>query len=97
ATGSAPVVPRLTGLDDVPYLTNESIFSLERLPRHLIVLGGGPVGLELAQAYRRLGARVTVVEAAAALGKEDPELATFLLDRLREEGVEILEHAKPTH
>ncbi|MFC6486664.1 dihydrolipoyl dehydrogenase family protein [Nitratireductor sp. GCM10026969] len=94
ATGSAPAVPPIPGLDTVPFLTNETIFARRRLPRHLVVIGGGPVGIELAQAHRRLGSRVTVIEAAAALGKEDPELAAVVLERLRAEGVDIHEQAK---
>ncbi|MCT7373929.1 dihydrolipoyl dehydrogenase family protein [Chelativorans salis] len=94
ATGSSPVAPPTPGLDSVPYLTNETIFARKRLPAHLIVIGGGPVGLELAQAHRRLGASVTVVEAMAALGNDDPELAAVVLKHLRAEGVEVLEHTK---
>ncbi|WP_159593897.1 dihydrolipoyl dehydrogenase family protein [Chelativorans xinjiangense] len=94
ATGSSPVAPPIAGLDSVPYFTNETIFARKRLPAHLIVIGGGPVGLELAQAHRRLGARVTVVEAMAALGKDDPELAAVVLKRVRAEGAEILENTK---
>ena len=66
ATGSSPAVPPIPGLDETPYLTNETIFDLHALPEHLIVIGGGPIGLELAQAFRRLGAEVTVLEAAHA-------------------------------
>jgi pyruvate/2-oxoglutarate dehydrogenase complex dihydrolipoamide dehydrogenase (E3) component len=91
ATGSRPFVPPIPGLDDVPYHTNETIFDLRERPEHLIVIGGGPIGLELAQAHRRLGSRVTVIEAANALGRDDPELAAIVLDRLRDEGVEIVE------
>jgi pyruvate/2-oxoglutarate dehydrogenase complex dihydrolipoamide dehydrogenase (E3) component len=91
ATGSAALVPPIPGLDRVPFLTNESLFDLRELPEHLIVIGGGPIGLEMAQAHRRLGAKVTVVEAQKALGKDDPELAALVLERLRSEGVSILE------
>jgi pyruvate/2-oxoglutarate dehydrogenase complex dihydrolipoamide dehydrogenase (E3) component len=91
ATGSRPVVPRIPGLDTVRHYTNEDIFELRERPAHLLVIGGGPVGLELAQAHRRLGCRVTVLEAARALGSEDPELAAVVLDRLRAEGIEIVE------
>lgn len=94
ATGSVPLVPPIPGIDEVPYLTNETVFERTRLPAHLVVIGGGTVGLELAQAYRRLGSRVTVVEAAAALGKEDPELTAVALERLRREGVVIREHTQ---
>lgn len=91
ATGTRPAIPPIPGLADTPYLTNETIFGLTALPDHLIVLGGGPIGIELAQAFRRLGARVTVIEAATPLGREDPELAQVALARLRAEGVEIHE------
>src|SRR3546814_14322350 len=60
ATGSQPLIPSIEGLADVPYLTNETVFALDRLPLHLLVIGGGPVGLELAQAFRRLGRRVSL-------------------------------------
>jgi pyruvate/2-oxoglutarate dehydrogenase complex dihydrolipoamide dehydrogenase (E3) component len=94
ATGSRPAVPPIPGLADVPYLTNETIFDNKTCPEHLVIIGGGPIGIEMAQAHRRLGARVTVVEAARALAKDDPELALFVLDRLVREGVEILEGAR---
>ncbi|RMH41814.1 MAG: FAD-binding protein [Alphaproteobacteria bacterium] len=91
ATGSSPFVPPIEGLSDVPYLTNETVFDLDTCPAHLLVVGGGPIGLELAGAYRRLGARVTVIEADRALGREDPELAAVVTERMRGEGVEIVE------
>ena len=94
ATGSSPLVPPIPGLDEVGYLTNETVFDLKRLPGHLVIVGGGPVGIELAQAHRRLGSRVTVVEGAVALGREDPELAAIALRRIRADGVEIRENAK---
>ena len=72
----------MPGLDAVPYLTNETVFDLATRPEHLIVIGGGPVGLELAQAFRRLGAAVTVLEAAAPLAHEDRECADVVLDAL---------------
>ena len=91
ATGSSPVVPPIPGLADVPYFTNETIFdNTVRLP-HLIVIGGGPIGMELAQAHRRLGSEVTVLEGAKALAKDDPELAAVVLTRLRDEGVDVRE------
>jgi pyruvate/2-oxoglutarate dehydrogenase complex dihydrolipoamide dehydrogenase (E3) component len=91
ATGSAPEIPAIPGLAGVPYFTNETIFANRAKLEHLLVIGGGPIGLELAQAHLRLGSRVTVLEARKALDKDDPELAEFLLDRLRFEGVDILE------
>ena len=90
ATGSAPAVPPIPGLRDVPFLTNETIFSLTTQPRTLLVLGGGPIGLELAQAFARLGTAVYVIEAAPRLlPREDQELAALLGDRLRAEGVQL--------
>jgi pyruvate/2-oxoglutarate dehydrogenase complex dihydrolipoamide dehydrogenase (E3) component len=94
ATGSSPAVPPIEGLGSVPFLTNETIFASRVLPEHLLVVGGGPIGIELAQAHRRLGARVTVAEAGQILAKEDPELTRVVRDRLLAEGVEILEGAK---
>ncbi|MCA3445542.1 MAG: FAD-dependent oxidoreductase [Rhodobacter sp.] len=91
ATGSRPVVPPVPGLTDLPYLTNETIFALRERPSHLLILGGGPIGLEMAQAHRRLGCEVTVIEAGRALGREDPELAAVVVQQLRAEGVTILE------
>ncbi len=89
ATGSAPAAPPIPGLEDVPYLTNETIFDLTRCPEHLIIIGGGPIGLEMAQAHRRLGAEVTVLEALAPLAKDDAECAAIVLDRLAREGIVI--------
>src|SRR5438034_5744397 len=94
ATGSSPAVPPIPGLDKVPYLTNETIFELAECPRRLIVIGAGPIGLELAQAFRRLGAEVIVVEAAGPLAKDDPECAAIVLDALAADGVEIRAHTK---
>ena len=94
ATGSSAHVPEIEGLADAPFLTNETIFDLRDAPEHLVIIGGGPIGIEMAQAHQRLGANVTVIEAANALGREDPEIADFVLDGLREDGVTILENAK---
>lgn len=94
ATGSSPLIPPIPGLDRVPYFTNETIFETSGFLRHLIIVGGGPNGLELAQAYRRLGSEVTVIEAAAPLAKDDPEMRRPVLARLEEEGVRILDHAR---
>jgi pyruvate/2-oxoglutarate dehydrogenase complex dihydrolipoamide dehydrogenase (E3) component len=93
ATGSGPFIPPIPGLDKTPYFTNETIFDLRDKPDHLIVIGGGPIGLEMAQAHRRLGCDVTVIEAATALAKDDPELAAIVLDNLRAEGIRIMEQA----
>jgi pyruvate/2-oxoglutarate dehydrogenase complex dihydrolipoamide dehydrogenase (E3) component len=89
ATGSSPAAPPIPGLDTTPYLTNETIFDLRQCPKHLIVIGGGPIGLELAQAHRRLGAEVTVLEAATPLAKDDQECAAIVLDQLAREGITL--------
>jgi pyruvate/2-oxoglutarate dehydrogenase complex dihydrolipoamide dehydrogenase (E3) component len=94
ATGSRPFVPPIPGLADTPHHTNETIFDLRERPDHLIIIGGGPIGMEMAQAHRRLGSKVTVLEGAKALGKDDPEAAALVLTKLRAEGVEIVEGAK---
>ena len=91
ATGSSPLVPPIDGMETVPYLTNETIFDLRERPGHLLIIGGGPVGMEMAQAHVRLGSKVTVIAGKKALGKDDPEMAAIVLDRLRDEGVEIVE------
>lgn len=93
ATGSRPFVPPIPGLAETPYFTNETIFDLREKPGHLIVIGGGPIGLEMAQAHRRLGCEVTVLEGARALGKDDPELAAIAIGALRAEGIAIVEGA----
>lgn len=91
ATGSRPMVPPIPGLDQVPYLTNETLFALRERPDHLLIIGGGPIGMEMAQAHRRFGCAVTVVEGARAMGRDDPDLAAVVLARLRAEGVVIRE------
>lgn len=88
ATGSSPTPPPVDGIDDVPYWTNETVFSQRELPSRLIVLGGGPIGLEMSQAFARLGSRVTVVEFMdQILGPEDSDLAEILKSRMELEGV----------
>src|SRR4029077_8930175 len=87
ATGSSPVIPPIPGLDSVPYYTNETIFDLNERVHHLIVLGGGPIGMEIAQAHRMLGAHVTVIDAANFLGNEDPEATRILMDRFAEQAI----------
>ncbi len=89
ATGSRPAVPPIPGIDSGPYLTNEFIFDLKERPEHLIIIGAGPVGMELAQAFRRVGSSVTVLEETQPLAKDDPECAAIVLDRLEREGVVI--------
>ena len=73
ATGSSPMVPPIDGLQDVPFETNETLFDLREKPRHLLIVGGGPIGMEMAQAHIRMGCEVTVIEGDRALGKDDPE------------------------
>jgi pyruvate/2-oxoglutarate dehydrogenase complex dihydrolipoamide dehydrogenase (E3) component len=89
ATGSRPAIPTIRGINDGPYLTTDSIFDLKERPEHLVIIGGGSTGLELAQAFRRLGSSVTVLEAAQPLAQDDPECAAIVLDRLEREGVVI--------
>lgn len=94
ATGSRAAVPPIPGLDETPFFTNETLFDNVELPKHLIIIGGGPIGMEMAQAHRRLGADVTVIEGMTALGKDDPELAAVVIDSLTREGVAIHENTK---
>lgn len=89
ATGASPALPEIPGLAEVPVLTPESIVGLGKCPQHLIVIGAEAVGLEFAQAYRRLGAAVTVLSDAAPLAAEDPECARIVLDALAREGVVV--------
>lgn len=90
STGSRPSVPAIPGLDQVSYLTNETIFDLSEKPAHLVVVGGGAIGVEIAQAYRLLGVRVTILEAGEGLlSQEDPEMAGVVERALRSDGVAI--------
>jgi len=91
ATGSSPRTPRLDGAEKAHVLNNETLFDLDRLPKRLVVLGAGPIGMEMAYAFSRLGSEVTVVNhAAGILGRDDPELASLLLEHLRREGIRFL-------
>ena len=88
ATGATAFVPLIPGLAGVPHLTNRTIFDLHELPEHLLILGGGPIGIELAQAFRRLGAAVTVVEGQPSiLPREEPETSAVMAGVLLREGV----------
>ena len=90
ATGSSPVVPPIPGLDEVDYLTNHTVFQERLLPDRLLVIGGGPIGLELGQAFSRLGSTVTVAETLPrVLSREDPDVSTLLADCLRSEGIDV--------
>jgi pyruvate/2-oxoglutarate dehydrogenase complex dihydrolipoamide dehydrogenase (E3) component len=91
ATGSAAFIPPIEGLGERPYFTNETIFSAPEFPRHLIILGGGPIGAEMAQAFRRLGAEVTVVEMGRILARTDAAHAAIAAKALRAEGITLLE------
>ena len=92
-TGSSPFVPPIPGVDNVTYYTNEDIFELRERPDHLLIIGGGPIGMEMAQAHVRLGSKVTVIEGLKALGRDDPDAAAVVLDKMRAEGIEIVEDA----
>lgn len=91
ATGSTASVPPISGLDSVPYFTNQTIFDLSEKPTHLIIIGAGPIGCEIAQAHRRLGVRVSVLDMATMLPKDDSELVDVVRKRFAEEGVELHE------
>lgn len=97
ATGSRTAVPAIPGLEEAGYLTHETVWELRALPESLVVLGAGPIGIELAQAFSRLGSRVTVVGAAAQLlEREDPEIAAVLARQLEREGIRVLLRSKAT-
>jgi pyruvate/2-oxoglutarate dehydrogenase complex dihydrolipoamide dehydrogenase (E3) component len=91
ATGAVPLVPPIPGLDRIDYLTSDNLWHLRDLPRRLVVLGGGPIGCEMSQAFARFGSRVTQVEMAPhIMGREDPEVADFIRARFEAEGVRVL-------
>lgn len=95
ATGSRPRIPKIRGLDDVGYLTNETVFDATQLPAALVVVGGGPIGVELGQAFARLGSAVTIVSGSDhILPREDTDVADVLARRLRAEGVTVLDRAR---
>jgi pyruvate/2-oxoglutarate dehydrogenase complex dihydrolipoamide dehydrogenase (E3) component len=96
STGSSPFIPDIQGLDAVPYHTNRTIFDIEKLPASMIVLGGGPIGTELAMAFHRLGVRVHILETAdRILIREDRELADMLSQNIQGEGITLLTKIKP--
>lgn len=90
ATGSEPLVPPIEGLDAIPYLTNENLFELPEQPGHLVIIGGGVIGMEMAQAFRRLGSEVTIIEPAQPMERDDPDSVAVVLDVMREEGVRFV-------
>lgn len=94
ATGGRPAVPDIAGIDTVPYVTSDTIWDLEQLPRRLLVIGGGPIGCELAQAYSRLGAEVSLVSRATTLlPREDSDASTLVREQFAAEGIELyLDH-----
>jgi pyruvate/2-oxoglutarate dehydrogenase complex dihydrolipoamide dehydrogenase (E3) component len=94
ATGARAAVPPIPGLAETPFLTNETIFSQETLPESLIVMGGGVIGVELGQAFARLGTKVTILEAFTIMGPQEPEAVDLVRDSLRADGVEVLEGSK---
>ncbi|ADE39567.1 dihydrolipoyl dehydrogenase family protein [Candidatus Puniceispirillum marinum] len=96
ATGSTASVPPISGLDSVPYYTNETIFTDHDKPDHLVIIGGGPIGIEMAQAHCRLGVKVTIIEALAVMARDDQELVSILKNQLINEGVTIIEGAGVT-
>ncbi len=91
ATGSRAAVPPIPGLDGVPFFTNETLFENTQLPAHLVIIGAGPIGCEMAQAYRRLGARVSLLDRSAMLPKDDPEPVAVVREAFRADGIELLE------
>ena len=96
ATGSTPLVPPIPGLDQVPYLTNETAFELTERPRRLVVIGGGAIGCELGQAFRHLGSEVAILEMASILPKDEPETVSVLRQALRRDGITLLEDSRVT-
>jgi pyruvate/2-oxoglutarate dehydrogenase complex dihydrolipoamide dehydrogenase (E3) component len=85
ATGSSPAIPPIDGLEETPYLTNESLFELRERPSRLLIVGAGPIGVEMGQAFCRLGSRVTILEAGEPLAREDREAAAILVARMESE------------
>lgn len=94
STGSSPAAPPIPGLDTVEYLTNETIFERQTAPDHLLIIGGGPIGIEMAQAHRRLGCEVTVFELFNIMPHDDPEAVDVVRQRLIAEGITLLEEVK---
>jgi pyruvate/2-oxoglutarate dehydrogenase complex dihydrolipoamide dehydrogenase (E3) component len=89
-TGARALHPDIPGMDEAGFLTNETVFNLTERPEHLIVIGGGPIGCELAQAFRRLGSQVTIIERDRFLPREDPEASAVLAESFKHDGIEVL-------
>ena len=95
ATGASPFVPPIKGLNQVDYLTSDTLWNLRQKPEKLVIIGGGPIGMEMAQGLNRLTVPVTLVESASRImGKEDPDVSQWMADKLKSEGVEILTSTK---
>lgn len=94
AVGSRAGIPPIPGLDPEKVLTNETIFGVDVVPDHIVIIGGGPIGMEMAQAHRQMGSRVSVVERDRILAKDDPELAAVVRDHLLGQGVDIFENVE---
>ncbi len=91
ATGASPLIPSIEGLDQIDYLTSDNLWKLRELPKKLVVLGGGPIGSEMAQAFARLGSQVTQVEMGSRIiGREDPEVGEFIQKKFTDEGIQVL-------
>lgn len=97
ATGSHAQIPPVPGLDQTPFLTNETLFANTSAPEHLAIMGGGPIGVEMAQAHRRLGCKVTLLEMAPSImGKDDPDLVDVVRRQLVAEGIDVRENTRVT-
>ncbi|KAE9899399.1 mercuric reductase, partial [Escherichia coli] len=96
ATGSSPFIPPIRGLEAISYFTNETIFDLKEQPEHLIVIGGGPIGCELAQAFAMLGSKVTLLEGLNLLPKDDPDCVAVLRAQMKSMNILIYEQIEIT-
>jgi pyruvate/2-oxoglutarate dehydrogenase complex dihydrolipoamide dehydrogenase (E3) component len=94
ATGSRAAVPPIPGLDGLPYFTNETLFENTQLPEHLVIIGAGPIGCEMAQAHRQLGARVSLLDLGSMLPKDDPELVAVVRSAFLADGIDLIEGVK---
>jgi pyruvate/2-oxoglutarate dehydrogenase complex dihydrolipoamide dehydrogenase (E3) component len=92
ATGSKPIHPDVPGIENIPYFTNETIFDVQRPMEHLLIIGGGPIGMEMAQAHARLGSKVTILQKSGILPRDDQELVEIIRRKFKEEGIQVYEH-----